>query len=84
MVFHFFIASVGCIHEGGDLICSGRKYKEDNGCYPEAKSALIDLHSIARIDTSAMRNGIGCLRQAFGASPKNPELNAARKQQLQC
>ena len=68
-------------NEGGDLIAQAEKYKEDNGCYPERICA--DRIYINRENRHfCMRNGIRLSGKPLGRPPKNPELNAARKQQL--
>jgi len=76
--FHFFIASVGDAYNEGEISCSGRKiYKKDNGCYPERICAdRIYINRENRHFCIEKRES-RLFRQAFGASPKNPELNAA-------
>jgi len=68
-------------NEGSDLISQAEKYKQDNGCYPERICAdRIYINSKNR--HYCTRNGIRLSGKRLGRPPKDPEVNAAQKQQL--
>jgi IS5 family transposase len=68
-------------NEGEDLISQAEKYKKDNGCHPERICA--DRIYINRENRHfCLRNGIRLSGKPLGRPPKDPELNAARRQQL--
>jgi len=68
-------------NEGDDLIAQAEKYKQDNGCYPERICAdRIYINSKNR--HYCTRNGIRLSGKRLGRPPKDPEINAAQKQQL--
>ncbi len=68
-------------NEGEDLMAQAEKDKKDNGCYPERICA--DRIYINRENRHfCLRRGIRLSGKPLGRPPKNPELNAARRQQL--
>jgi len=88
MVFHFFIASVGDAYQPKvEIVIAFRQknIKEDNGFAPRAVCAD-RIYIFARIRHFCHgETDPGFSGKPFGAFPqKNPELNAARKQQLNC
>jgi hypothetical protein len=68
-------------NEGEDLIAQAEKYKQDNGCYPERVCAdRIYINSKNR--HYCTRHGIRLSGKRLGRPPKDPEINAAHRQQL--
>jgi IS5 family transposase len=68
-------------NEAEDLIAQVKKYKQENGCYPERICACrIYLNTKNR--NFCIRNNIRLSGKRLGRSPKDPEITAAHKQQL--
>ena len=68
-------------NEAEDLIAQAKKYKQENGCYPERICAdRIYLNTKNR--NFCTRNNIRLSGKRLGRPPKDPEITAAHKQQL--
>ena len=68
-------------NEAEDLIAQAKKYKQENGCYPEGICAdRICLNTKNR--NFCTRNNIRLSDKRLGRPPKDPETTAAHKQQL--
>ena len=68
-------------NEGEDLIPQAEKYKQDNGCYPE-RICADRIYINAKNRHFCARAGIRLSGKRLGRPPKDPEINAAHKQQL--
>ncbi|MEA5417282.1 transposase, partial [Synechococcus sp. BA-132 BA5] len=68
-------------NEGEDLIAQAEKYKQDNGCYPE-RICADRIYINAKNRHYCTKNGIRLSGKRLGRPPKDPEINAAHKQQL--
>jgi IS5 family transposase len=68
-------------NESEDLIPQARKYKQEHGCYPERICAdRIYINTKNRY--FCRKNNIRLSGKRLGRPPKDPEVNAAHKQQL--
>jgi hypothetical protein len=68
-------------NEGEDLIAQAEKYKQDNGCYPE-RICADRIYINAKNRHFCARAGIRLSGKRLGRPPKDPQINAAHKQQL--
>ncbi len=68
-------------NEGEDLMAHAEKYKQDNGCYPERMCAD-RIYINAKSRHFCARAGVRLSGKRLGRPPKDPEINAAHKQQL--
>jgi len=76
------IRTVGCIHEGGDLIAQAKNQK-DNGCLPRAALCADRIYINPRDrPTFCHEKRNPALQASLWVAPQEPNLNAARKQQL--
>jgi hypothetical protein len=68
-------------NESEDLIPQAKKYKQECGCYP--KRVCGDRIYISTKNRNfCTRNNIWLSGTRLGKPPKDPEINAAHKQQL--
>ena len=68
-------------NESEDLIAQAKKYKHENGCYPERICAdRIYLNTKNR--NFCTKNNIRLSGKRLGRPPKDPKITAAHKQQL--
>jgi IS5 family transposase len=68
-------------NESEDLIHQANKYKQENGCFPER--ICTDRIYINRKNRNfCTRNNIRLSGKRLGGPPKDPEMNAAHKQQV--
>jgi IS5 family transposase len=68
-------------NEAEDLIAQAKKYKQENGCYPEGICAdRICLNTKNR--NFCTRNNIRLSGKRLGRPPRDPEITAAHKWQL--
>jgi len=68
-------------NESEDLIAQAKKYKQEHGCYPERICAdRIYINNKNR--NFCTRNNIRLSGKRLGRPPRDPEINAAHKQQL--
>ena len=63
------------------LIAQAEKYNQDNGCYPE-RICADRIYINAKNRHYCTKNGIRLSGKRLGRPPKDPEINAAHKQQL--
>ena len=68
-------------NEGEDLMAQAEKYKQDNGCYPE-RICADRIYINAKNRHFCARAEIRLSGKRLGRPPKDPEINAAHKQQL--
>ena len=68
-------------NEAEDLIAQAKKYKLDYGCYPE-RICADRIYINTKNRNFCTRNDIRLSGKRLGRPPKNPEINAAQKQQL--
>jgi hypothetical protein len=68
-------------NEGDDLIAQAEKYKQDNGCYPE-RICADRIYINTKNRHYCKRKGIRLSGKRLGRPPKDPQINAAQKQQL--
>jgi transposase, IS5 family len=68
-------------NEAGDLIPQAKKYKQAHGCYPE-RICADRIYINTKNRNFCKRNKIRLSGKRLGRPPKNPEINAAHKQQL--
>jgi hypothetical protein len=68
-------------NEGEDLMAQAEKYKQDNGCHPE-RICADRIYINAKNRHFCARAGIRLSGKRLGRPPKDPEINAAHKQQL--
>ena len=68
-------------NEGEDLIAQAEKYKQDNGCYPE-RICADRIYINTKNRHYCNRKGIRLSGKRLGRPPKDPQINAAQKQQL--
>lgn len=73
--------SSNAYNEGEDLVAQADKYKLDNGCYTE-RICADRIYINAKNRHFCMREGIRLSGKCLGRPPKNPDVNAAHKQQL--
>jgi len=68
-------------NEGDDLIAQAEKFKQDNGCYPE-RICADRIYINTKNRHYCTRKGIRLSGKRLGRPPKDPQINAAQKQQL--
>ncbi|WP_143593735.1 transposase, partial [Synechococcus sp. 1G10] len=68
-------------NEGNDLIAQAEKYKQDYDCYPE-RICADRIYINAKNRHFCARVGIRLSGKRLGRPPKDPEVNAAHRQQL--
>ena len=68
-------------NEAEDLIPQAKKYKQENGCYPE-RICADRIYINTRNRNFCTRNQIRLSGKRLGRPPKDAEINAAHKQQL--
>ena len=68
-------------NEGEDLIPQAKKYKHEHGCYPE-RICADRIYITTKNRNFCTRNNIRLSGKRLGRPPKDPEINAAHKQQL--
>jgi hypothetical protein len=68
-------------NESEDLIPQAKKYKQEHGCYPE-RICADRIYINTKNRNFCTRNNIRLSGKRLGRLPKNPEINAAHKQQL--
>jgi hypothetical protein len=68
-------------NEGDDLIVQAEKYKQDYDCYPE-RICADRIYINAKNRHFCTRAGIRLSGKRLGRPPKDPEVNAAHRQQL--
>jgi hypothetical protein len=68
-------------NEGEDLIPQAQKYKHEYGCYPE-RICADRIYITIKNRNFCTRNNIRLSGKRLGRPPKDPEINAAHKQQL--
>jgi len=68
-------------NEGEDLIPQAKKYKQEHGCYPE-RICADRIYINTKNRNFCTRNNIRLSGKRLGRPPKDPEVNAAHKQQL--
>ncbi|WP_322757307.1 transposase [Synechococcus sp. CBW1107] len=68
-------------NEGEDLIPQAKKYRLENGCYPE-RICADRIYINTKNRNFCTRNNIRLSGKRLGRPPKDPEINAAHKQQL--
>jgi hypothetical protein len=68
-------------NEAEDLISQAKKYRLENGCYPE-RICADRIYINTKNRNFCMRNGIRLSGKRLGRPPKDPEITAAHKQQL--
>lgn len=68
-------------NEAEDLIAQAKKYKQENGCYPE-RICADRIYLNTRNRNFCTRNNIRLSGKRLGRPPKDPEITAAHKQQL--
>jgi hypothetical protein len=64
-----------------DLIPKAKKYKQELGCYPE-RICADRIYISTKNRNFCTRNNIRLSGKRLGKPPKDPEINAAHKQQL--
>jgi hypothetical protein len=73
--------SLRLYNESEDLISQAKEYKQEYGCHPKRVCAdHIYINTMNR--NFCMRNSIRLSGKRLGRPPKDPEINAAQKQQL--
>ena len=68
-------------NESDDLIPQAKKYKQEHGCYPE-RICADRIYITTKNRNFCSKNNIRLSGKRLGRPPKDPEVNAARKQQL--
>ena len=68
-------------NESEDLIPQAKKYKQDYGCYPE-RICADRIYINTKNRNFCKRHNIRLTGKRLGRPPKDPEVNAAHKQQL--
>jgi hypothetical protein len=68
-------------NECEDLIPQAKKYKQEYGCYPE-RICADRIYINTKNRNFCARNNIRLSGKRLGRPPKDPEINAAHKQQL--
>ena len=68
-------------NESEDLIPQSKKYKQEYGCYPE-RICADRIYINTKNRNFCTRNNIRLSGKRLGRPPKDPEINAAHKQQL--
>ncbi|CAK6690194.1 IS5 family transposase [Synechococcus sp. CBW1107] len=68
-------------NEAEDLIPQAKKYKEEHGCYPE-RICADRIYINTKNRNFCTRSNIRLSGKRLGRPPKDPEINAAHKQQL--
>jgi IS5 family transposase len=68
-------------NESEDLIPQAKKYKQEYGCYPE-RICADQIYINTKNRNFCTRNNIRLSSKRLGRPPKDPEINAAHKQQL--
>jgi hypothetical protein len=68
-------------NECEDLIPQAKKYKQEYGCYPE-RICADRIYINTKNRNFCTRNNIRLSGKRLGRPPRNPEINAAQKQQL--
>ena len=68
-------------NECEDLIPQAKKYKQEYGCYPE-RICADRIYINTKNRNFCTRNNIRLSGKRLGRPPKDPEINAAHKQQL--
>jgi hypothetical protein len=68
-------------NEAEDLIPQAKKYKQEHGCYPE-RICADRIYINTKNRNFCTRNNIRLSGKRLGRPPKDPEINAAHKQQL--
>jgi len=68
-------------NEAEDLIPQAKKYKQEYGCYPE-RICADRIYINTKNRNFCTRNNIRLSGKRLGRPPKDPEINAAHKQQL--
>jgi hypothetical protein len=68
-------------NEAEDLIPQAKKYKQEYGCYPE-RICADRIYINTKNRNFCTRNQIRLSGKRLGRPPKDPEINAAHKQQL--
>ena len=68
-------------NESEDLIPQAKKYKQEHGCCPE-RICADRIYINTKNRNFCTRNNIRLSGRRLGRPPKNPEVNAAHKQQL--
>ena len=68
-------------NEGDDLIAQAEKYMQDNGCYPE-RICADRIYINTKNRHYCTRHGIRLSGKRLGRPPKDPQIQAAQKQQL--
>lgn len=68
-------------NEAEDLIPQAKRYKQELGCYPE-RICADRIYINTKNRNFCTRNNIRLSGKRLGRPPKDPEINAAHKQQL--
>jgi hypothetical protein len=68
-------------NESEDLIPQAKKYKQEHGCYPE-RICADRIYINTKNRNFCRKNSIRLSGKRLGRPPKDPEVNAAYKQQL--
>lgn len=68
-------------NEAEDLIPQAKKYKQEHGCYPE-RICADRIYINTKNRNFCARNNIRLSGKRLGRPPKDPEINAAHKQQI--
>ena len=68
-------------NESEDLISQAKKYKQEHGCYPE-RICADRIYINTKNRNFCTRNNIRLSGKRLGRPPRDPEINAAHKQQL--
>jgi IS5 family transposase len=68
-------------NEGEDLIPQAKKYMQEHGCYPE-RICADRIYINTKNRNFCTRNNIRLSGKRLGRPPKDPEIDAAHKQQL--
>jgi hypothetical protein len=68
-------------NEAEDLIPQAKKYKQEHGCYPE-RICADRIYINTKNRNFCTRNNIRLSGRRLGRPPRDPEINAAHKQQL--
>lgn len=68
-------------NEAEDLIPQAKKYKQEHGCYPE-RICADRIYINTKNRNFSTRNNIRLSGRRLGRPPRDPEINAAHKQQL--
>jgi hypothetical protein len=68
-------------NESEDLISQAKTYKQEHGCYPE-RICADRIYINTKNRNFCTRNNIRLSGKRLGRPPRDPEINAAHKQQL--